>query len=399
MMISKWLLVSTFDVPKSLAGTQKKNGMDQGISIELLFYPHKIHCKAIAASTGSDFFSVSSIDWIQPRLEWSHVPWLNNKITLMYIPFQTLQHKDLSRCSRVSSAQSSRRSSPSFGGSSAMKMTAMMTIPHVGRTTSGITFLQQCRQANLNIQHWHNILFSKMKITVYNNACPSKKNICLGPTSCLTTSSASVFHDLCRVVLDLAMFFFARVQIILFFLSLARTRYEKSSVWIVLDLARYCREIWEHLTHAFFETPCTKWHITMKPLAANSWREFLRQNSPICYQKHFTLCNLVSHNVDKQTLNRDGYHHSCFFLFFIGYFPQPFETCPVCVPSWHYAFLEISHQKRDLLQLSPQIPWQICHTAICTNHCPLCPSPHTNISETNVKKTPSIRLPIPTKYF
>ena len=34
--------------------------------------------------------------------------------------------------------------------------------PHVGRTTSGITFLQRCRQANLNINHWHNILFSKM---------------------------------------------------------------------------------------------------------------------------------------------------------------------------------------------------------------------------------------------
>ena len=261
------------------------------------------------------FFSVSSIDWIQPRLEWSHVPWLGNKITLMYIPFQTLQHKDLSRCSRVSSAQSSRRSSPSFGGSSAMKMTAVMTIPHVGRTTSCITFLQRCRQANLNIQHWHNILFSKMKITVYNNASPSKKNICLGPTSCLTTSSASVFHDLFRVVLDLAMlFFFARVQIIRFFLSLARTWYENSSVWIVFDLARYCCEIREHLTHAFFFTPCTKWHITMKPLAANSWREFLCQHSPICYQKHFTLSNLASLNVHKQTWNWDNYHHSWSFF-------------------------------------------------------------------------------------
>ena len=182
-------------------------------------------------------------------------------------------------------------------------------------------------------------------------------------------------------------FFFARVQIIPFFLSLARTWYEKSSVWIVLDLARYCREIREHLTHAFFETPCTKWHMTMKPLAANSWREFLCQHSPICYQKHFTLSTLASHNVHKQTWNWDGYHHSwSFFLFFIGYRPEPFETCTVCVPSWHYAFLEISHHNSDLLRLSPRIPWQICHTPICTNHCPFCSSPHTNISETNVKK-------------
>ena len=69
-------------------------------------------------------------------------------------------------------------------------------------------------------------------------------------------------------------------------------------------------------------------------------------------KKHFTLCNLASHNVHTQTWNWDSYHHSCFFfVFFIGYGTETSETCPVCVPSWHCAFLEISHHNRDLLQI------------------------------------------------
>ena len=69
-------------------------------------------------------------------------------------------------------------------------------------------------------------------------------------------------------------------------------------------------------------------------------------------KKHFTLCNLASHNVHTQTWNWDSYHHSCFFsVFFIGYGTETSETCPVCVPSRHCAFLEISHHNRDLLQI------------------------------------------------
>ena len=74
-----------------------------------------------------------------------------------------------------------------------------------------------------------------------------------------------------------------------------------------------------------------------------------------------------------------------FFLFFIGCRPEPFETCPVCFPSWHYVFLEISHHNRDLLWLSPRIPWQICHTPICTNHSPSA-LPHTQIYQKLLKK-------------